>query len=147
MDINNPNYHQFESNKQNWSIGYWLRKHGVTGSDFDTHPCIDDMIILLNIRDSLWHSMNSSEQATWGAYWNLVFRKRLPLKEKFWRKFTSIAINIDQRQARQQQLRQQLKQFRTLENKDHNNDGKGSDLSQMLTDKGNHRGAAMSLQQ
>lgn len=142
MDIQSSFYHQFESNKQDWAIDYWLRHHGVKSSDFDNHPCIDDMITLLNIRSALWDCMTQCERNTWGAYWGIVFRKQHPLNRKFWRKFQIIATNIDQRQIKQQQQRQLI---RTLKNKDHNNDGKGSDLSQMLTDKGNNRGAAMSL--
>jgi len=145
MDINNPFYHQFESNKQDWAVDYWLRKHGVKSRDLDSHPQIDDVITLLNIRESLWDRMNHREQATWGGYWSIVYKKHFPLNQKFWRKFETIANNIDQRQIRQQQQRQQLKQFRTLKNTDHNKDAKGSNLAQMLTDKSNNRGAAMSL--
>lgn len=152
MDINNPFYHQFETNKSHWSVDYWLsiapllRDLKIKSKDLDTHPRIDDVMTLLQIRHELWHRMNNSEQATWGAYWGIVFKKKFVLNKKFWNKFEKITTNIDQREYRQQQQREIVRQLkRTLENTDHNKDAKGSNLAQTLTDKSNNRGATMNL--
>jgi len=145
MDIKHPFYYQFETNKAHWAADKWLRKRGITSCDLDNHPQIDDVITLLNIRESLWDRMNISEQATWGAYWNIVYNNKLPLNKKFWNKFEKITINIDQRQVRQQVQRQIIQRRRTLENTDHDNEAKGSNLAQMLTDKSDNRGATMNL--
>ena len=99
-------YHEHQTRKQNWRIDAWLRKHGVTSQDLDTHPCVDDMIALLNIRDTLWGQMNASEQATWGVYWGLVFKDKKHLKDKAWNKFEKIAKDIDHRQLKIQVIRQ-----------------------------------------
>lgn len=148
MDINHPYYHQFETNKSHWAVDYWLRRHGVTSRDLDTHPQINDMIVLLNIRESLWDLMSQSERNCWGAYWGLVYVKKYPLTRKFWNKFQNIANQIDIRQHKKQIRQQQVRQhLRTLKNKDHDNEAKGSDLAQKLADKSNNRGAAMSLHQ
>ena len=109
MEINNPHYHQYQSNKQDWRIEAWLREHGVSARDLETHPLADDMVTLLNIRQELWHLMTQSEQAVWGAYWGLVFVKKFPLNKKFWKKFTGISKSIDYRQ-------QKLKQRITISN-------------------------------
>ena len=130
MEINNPYYHQFESNKQDWRIEAWLREHGVSARDLETHPFADDMVTLLNIRQELWYLMTQSERNVWGAYWGLVFVKQYPLNKKFWNKFTGITKSIDQRQQKQQLQKSIIKQLRTRKNKDHNSEAKGSDSSE-----------------
>ena len=128
-------YQEFETNKANWSVDFWLNQTpwmqalGVRAVDFETHPWADDVVSLLRIRQSLWHLMNQREQACWGAYWGIVYRKKYPLNKKFWNKFTQITQAIDNRQHHQQQLRQRIKE---LKNKDHNSEAKGSDLSRNL---------------
>jgi hypothetical protein len=131
----------YDENRQDWRIDLWMAKHGVTASDFDEHPQIDDVIKMINIRDYLWHRMNKSEQASWGAYWNVVFYKKRRLNNKFWNKMDLIAQNIDAREqlhayARQklnyekQRLQSRLKQ--NPKNKDHNEEAKGSNLSKVI---------------
>lgn len=122
-------------NRQDWRIDRWMSKHGVKARDFDTHPCIDDLIKLINIRDYLWHRMNLSEQATWGAYWNIVFRQRKFLKEKFWAKMNAIVKNIDAREKQQTYARTYLKSRlkQNPKNTDHNKEAKGSNLSKVIS--------------
>lgn len=106
-------YHESQSRKQDWAIEAWLREHGVRASDLENHPCADDMVTLLNIRQAFWHLMTTPEQNTWGAYWGLVFVKRFPLNKKFWKKITGITRAIDYRQQKLSQ-QQKIKQYRTL---------------------------------
>jgi hypothetical protein len=106
QDTQGHYYHEHQNRKQNWRIDAWLRDHGVTSTDLDTHPCVDHMIDLLNIRECLWDRMNRSEQATWGVYWGLVFRNRKQLKPKAWLKFERITQNIINRQLKIQVIRQ-----------------------------------------
>jgi len=126
LDINHPLYHEFESNKQDWSIEFWLREHGVRSHDLTNHPRIDDMVSLLQIRNELWDRMTQSERNTWGAYWGLVFRKQYPLNQKFWKKITGIGKAIDKRQEKLNRQQLQIKHIRTLKNMDHNSVAKGS---------------------
>ena len=141
-------YQEFETNKANWSVDYWIslkpwmHSLGVKSVDFESHPCADDMITLILIRRDLWARMNQREQACWGAYWGIVYRKHYPLNKNFWKKFTKITQAIDNRQQKLEQTRQYI---RTLKNKDHNSEAKGSDLSQRTYTKGNNRGAAERL--
>ena len=119
MDIKHPYYHQFESNKQDWIIEYWLRALKVKANDLERHPCVDDMITLILIRHELWSRMNASEQGVWAAYWGIVYRKKRKLNQKFWNKFNKITQTIDNRQ-------QLIHRLRAKENMDHDNEAKGS---------------------
>lgn len=147
-DVQSHFYQEFETNKANWAVAYWFELRpwmhalGIKATDFENHPCADDLVSLLRIRQSLWDQMTHREQACWGGYWGIVYRKHYPLNKKFWNKFTRITQAIDNRQQNLQQLQQRI---RNLKNKDHNNEAKGSDLSQRTYTKGNNRGALEKL--
>lgn len=147
-DVQSHFYQEFETNKANWAVAYWFELRpwmhalGIKATDFENHPCADDLVSLLRIRQSLWDLMTHREQACWGGYWGIVYRKHYPLNKKFWNKFTRITQAIDNRQQQLQQARQQI---RTLKNKDHNSEAKGSDLSQRTYTNGNNRGAVERL--
>ena len=126
LDINHSLYHEFEENKQNWSIDFWLREHGVKSQHLESHPLIDDMITLLQIRNEFWDRMTKPERNIWGAYWGMVFRQCYPLNQKFWKRFQGISKAIDHRQHKQQRQQLQIKQLRTLKHMDHNSEAKGS---------------------
>jgi hypothetical protein len=147
-DNQSHHYQKFQNNKADWAVGYWFRVCpwaqglGLKASDFESHPQADNIVTLLLIRQSLWDAMTTREQACWGGYWGIVYRKHFPLNKKFWNKFTRITQAIDNRQHNQQQVRQRIQQ---LKNKDHNSEAKGSDLSQGTYTKGNNRGAVKKL--
>ena len=113
IDIDTANYHEHQAVKQEWNVGKWLRTKGINLDDLENHTQISDVITLINLRDELWHRMNFSEQATWGAYWNIVYRKGYPLTQKFWKKFNKIVMAIDSREHIMAQQRQQIKASRT----------------------------------
>jgi hypothetical protein len=148
QDFTSHFYQQFETNKANWAVETWfdqhpwMRKLGLRAVDLETHPRADDIVTLLMIRQSFWHLMNHREQACWGGYWGIVHQKKFVLNRKFWNRFNTITHAIDHRQQNQNRARQQI---RTLKNKDHNSEAKGSDLSQGTYTKGNNRGAAEKL--
>lgn len=125
-------YHENQNRRQNWRIDQWLLEHGVRSRDFDTHPCIDDIVSLLNIRESLWGQMSRSDQATWGVYWGLVFKNKKHLKPKAWKKFQKITETIIDRQQKINTIRatQQSK------NIGHDMTAKGPCLPQSMLVKG-----------
>jgi len=111
-----------QNQRHEWNIGRWLHSHGVTVQDLDQHPQISDIILLINIRDSSWHLMNSSEQAVWGAYWSIVYHKRKPLKPKALTKFEQIIQATQNRQLKIQVIR---KIGSATQNIGHDNKAKG----------------------
>lgn len=133
QDYQSHFYHEFQSRKQDWDIGRWLRGHGITLQDLDNHPRIDDVILLINIRQSLWTVMTKEEQASWGGYWNSVCYNKNKLKLKALKLFENIAQEIIVRQQRIHQIRlkhqvtTQIKQIGTRHpNMDHDITAKGS---------------------
>jgi hypothetical protein len=106
IDLYNNHEQYIKEQRQDWNIGRWLRSHGVTVKDLDTHRQISDVVLLINIRQSLWTWMTAGEQASWGAYWNVVYRKQKPLKPKALKKFEQITESVRQRQIKIQIIKQ-----------------------------------------
>jgi hypothetical protein len=92
--------------EQEQLIGYWIKSKGIKHSDFVNHPYIDDVILMINMRDEFWNDWNLSEQGRWAGYWNTVFHKRRYLKPKALNRLTEI-IN-------KALLRRKITQHRTL---------------------------------
>tara|TARA_R110000803_G_scaffold118966_1_gene187271 strand:- start:615 stop:1052 length:438 start_codon:yes stop_codon:yes gene_type:complete len=113
-------------------IGYWAKTKGIKQADLTQHPQIDDIIILIKYRDSVFTKLNKSEQAVWGAIWGIVYNKRKPFKKKHLAKLEQIYITAMQRhlkdlvtQAEQNQLIKALRQ-NPNEKEDHDMTVKGS---------------------
>lgn len=99
--------------EQQQLIGYWAKTKGINISTIDQHPYPDDVVLLLNIRDSsFWHTFNKSEQAIWGAYWNVVYHNKRKLKLKALNKLEQIIITATERQTTLQNNRQTIKALR-----------------------------------
>ena len=105
----NKEYLNYQQRKQHWSLTNWLNERGIKSSDFDTHPCIDDIILLLNIREDLWSLMTLSEQATWGAQWGYTYGKRQFIRPRTLAKFEQIAQTIHNREKLKDKQRQLIK--------------------------------------
>lgn len=99
--------------EQQQLIGYWAKTKGISLSAIDQHPQPDDVVLLLNIRDSaFWHLFNNSEQAVWGAYWNVVYHKNKKLKIKALNKLEQIITTATNRQQTLENNRQTVKALR-----------------------------------
>ena len=106
IDLYNNHETYIKERQQDWDIGRWLRRHGVTVTDLDRHPRIADVVLLINIRQEFWHAMNKHEQGVWAAYWSIVYTKRKSLNKKALKKFETIIHEINQRRLKIQILRQ-----------------------------------------
>lgn len=83
--------------EQEQLVGYWLKRKGITKKAIETHPHIDDVILLMKWRDAMWNILNNSEQAVWGAYWGYTYNKRKALKKKSLNKLEQITITATQK--------------------------------------------------
>lgn len=83
--------------EQEQLVGYWVAKHGLKARDLTKHPQIDDVILLVNIRDVQWCKFNKSEQALWGALWNWTYHNQYPVKNKNIIKLEQAIIDSERR--------------------------------------------------
>jgi hypothetical protein len=97
---------------------YWCRTLGIHNRDLDTHPQMDDVIILIKYRDSIWSSLNKSEQSHWGAVWDWCYHRKYPLKKKHLTKLETIYLEAKARHiekiVKQAKARNRIKQLRQV---------------------------------
>lgn len=74
---------------------YWCKTKGIFERDLVQHPQINDITILVNIRDTYWSDMTASHRGVWAAYWDWVYFKKKPLKAKHLKKLEHIVINAE----------------------------------------------------
>lgn len=94
----------------------WCKSKGITSADLDKHPQADDVVLMLKWREEMWHKLNASEQAVWGAYWNIVYNKKRALYKKALNKLEQITITASDRHLKNliktAQQRQRIKALR-----------------------------------
>jgi hypothetical protein len=103
---------QAQTLEQEQLVGYWLKRKGITRKALETHPHIDDVILLMKYRDAMWDKLNNSERAVWGAYWGYTYNKRKALKKKSLNKLEQITITAYDRQQTRQQAINKIKALR-----------------------------------
>jgi hypothetical protein len=90
----------------------WCRSIGIKFRDLDNHSAIDDVILLINFRNTFWSNLNRSEQGMWAALWNRVYHKQYYLKKKQLDQLEIMANSAQFEQAKQAQRLQQIQALR-----------------------------------
>ena len=91
---------------------YWIRAKGINKRALESHPQIDDIILMLKVKDELWHIFNHSEQDIWNTYWHKVYLKNKPLHTKALKKLEQMTLTSIQRQNKIIEQRQLIKAMR-----------------------------------
>lgn len=95
---------------------YWCRSKGISTKDLESHPQIEDVMLLLKFREGMWSKLNRSEQAHWGAYWNWCYHRKFLLKKKHLKKLELITEEATQRHLikiiKQSKARQRIHELR-----------------------------------
>ena len=79
----------------------------------NAHPAIDDVIILIKLREEFWTNWNHNEKCTWSAHWSSVYHKGHHFKAKALKNIEKLAntgIHRQQQQILQQQKIRQLRE-------------------------------------
>jgi hypothetical protein len=79
----------------------------------NAHPAVDDVIILIRLRDEFWNNWNHNERCVWAAHWSSVYHKGHHFKAKALQNIERLAntgIHRQQQQRLQQQKIQQLRE-------------------------------------
>jgi hypothetical protein len=98
--------------KSDLGLGYKVSEDGKIITDFKPHPAIDDVILLINLRNEFWLFWNSKERASWAAYWSIVYHNGYPFRKKALLKLETLAKSGIFRQEQQQLKRQYIRQIR-----------------------------------
>ena len=130
IDLYNNHETFLAESKQDTVIKSWYRKYKLTAYDVEHHPCLQDLSILINIRDTYWELMNPSERGTWVACWGNVFKLHYTIRPKTLRKLEQIVLNMAEREQRLKEQRQKIQLQRQANTeplkRDHDIEAKGS---------------------
>lgn len=94
---------------------YWCKSKGISSQALTSHKQIDDIMLLLKWRDSIWPVLDQKEQGVWAAYWSWCYHKQYPLKNKHLTKLEKITISaIDRHEQKESKLEKQRNQIKQL---------------------------------
>ena len=113
----------------NEQLSYFLKTQGLTITALDTHPHIDDVVLLARIRNDLWHLYSRQERQYLNDLWHLIYAERHGLVKRHIDTLEKLIQN-------KQQIQAKLRLSATKANKrDDDNRGKAS-----LTTQSGYRG-------
>lgn len=119
-----------EERKQDSAINSWYRDVGLTAKDIEHHPCINDLAILIHIRNAYWTVMNASERGLWAGSWGVVYKHRNFLRDKTLKKFEQLIPKMIYREKLLTEQRQKIQSLRQANTeplkRDHDNEANGS---------------------
>jgi len=72
----------------------WCREQGIHDLDLETHPAIDDVVLLINYRKEFWSDMNKHQRKTWDCHWRWTYTLKRPFRKKHLTKLKLIASEI-----------------------------------------------------
>lgn len=102
---------QQQALEQEQLVGYWIRRHGISKKDLDTHPQINDVMFLIRFRSEFW-DMNNQFKKQFDNAWNWVYHKKLPLKNNHLNNLKKIGTSIVKWRSKRQTDQATLKAFR-----------------------------------
>jgi hypothetical protein len=68
--------------EQEQLVGYWIKRYGISKKDFDSHPQIDDLMLLIKYRAELYTQLKAKHKRFFDNTWAWVYNNKLPLKAK-----------------------------------------------------------------
>jgi len=96
--------------EQEQILGYWIRRYGITKRDLDTHPCCEDIVLVINIRQHLENKtkfLTKKQASQLGVIWQTVYTRKKRLYPKHYRILEGIVLETELK-ATQQQLKQAM---------------------------------------
>jgi hypothetical protein len=106
----------------------WCRSIGIKSKDLgcgiartndgkikdnqSAHGQIDDVILLIAIREEFWPYMDKAGQGFWARIWDLVYHHEKQFKKNWYNKFNVIIASAQFTQAKQKQRREKIQALR-----------------------------------
>ena len=92
----------------------WCREKGIHSYDLENHPQIDDIMLLLAIKDEFGTEFSKSEQAIWGQKWGWCYNRQLPLKNKYRLALETLCITVLERRKAKQKALDKIQKLRQV---------------------------------
>lgn len=69
----------------------WRR--GFKAKDLGDHPCADDIVLLVSIKDEFWNHITKANKTSLECFWKWVYVQKQPLRNKHLTKLKHIVTN------------------------------------------------------
>jgi hypothetical protein len=79
--------------EQEQLLGYWIKRYGITRKDLDSHPQINDLMLLIRFRAEFW-DMNNYLKRKFERSWDWVYNHKMPLKKNHLNNLTTIGKTV-----------------------------------------------------
>ena len=66
--------------EQEQLVGYWIKRFGISKKDLDSHPQINDLMLLIKFRAEFYKDGKAKHKKFFDNTWNWVYNNKLPLK-------------------------------------------------------------------
>ena len=87
-----------QAQEQEQLVGYWIRRHGISKKVLDTHPQINDIVLLLRIKEYLQQNekfVNKKQNTIVGNIWQSSYSKKLRLFKKHYNTLENIVLQVE----------------------------------------------------
>ena len=103
---------QYGIKPRDLGCGSVMQADGTYKTNLNPHPVIDDVMILIKLREEFWCYWNHNEKCVWAAYWSYTYHKGFPFKKKSLKKIELLAKSGIYKQQQQELKRNLIKQQR-----------------------------------
>ena len=129
---------QRRSNQQDWRIDRFCRRRGIHRRDLEQHPCWQDLVLLIHIRDEFQPELQKdrSLRATYNAYWGVVYAERHALRPRAFVRLELMVERCIEIRQQQQALITQIQSMRAprqAQNTGHDMTAKGPNLPEKVS--------------
>jgi len=110
--VKENNYGPLSNREKAHYTNWWCKTIGIKSRDLDSHPQIDDVILLIRWHQECWMDSNKSQRGVWSGYWSVVYHHQFPLKAKALKKLEATTQEIITRQQARQLKQIKIRQLR-----------------------------------
>lgn len=79
----------------NIHLADWCYHHNIVVSDLESHPQIDDLVLLLKIKKQYHYYMTKSHHSIWGAIWEMTYTKKKKISSKNLNKLEKLVLDSE----------------------------------------------------
>jgi hypothetical protein len=84
--------------EQEQLIGYWIKKYGITRRVLNNHPSIEDLALLIKVREYLAKNqkfVNKKQNKIIGNIWQVCYNRQSKLFRKHYTTLENIVLQVE----------------------------------------------------
>lgn len=90
----------------------WCWRRGFKAQDLGSHPCADDLVLLIRLKDELGDYISSEDHCWLNGIWGMVYKRHFTLKNKHLDRISDITIKAVRQESRHNEKMAKIQQLR-----------------------------------